>query len=406
MRKNFVAMIVYDRYYNLEKWLHCWKQCEHHDFEFVVIHNTDEEQPKYRQVCEQYGIKYIKRQNIGYDTAPFQDICLERLEGFDNNWEKLIWVTDDWIPMSKNFVKQYVNHYQEGVVGVVCTEVNDLVKKHIRTGGFLISKDISRRLTFDVEKISSKHDCYLFEHLSSNAFYEQMINMGLSVVVVAPLDKAPIWDTEHRASLDRMEEHNNVFYSTRKVIVICPIYNSFPQIISSMITQTHQDWELYLIHDGKGDKKILDYVKLIDDPRIWYIETKERVGKYGHDIRQKYLKEINDLDGDYVLITNADNYHTPNCLETLIKGFDSLSVNATYCETMIHSYIGWKTIECRLERGYLDCACVMVRKSVACLVGWNDTETHSADWTYFEQLANHVGWHSFKKVEGCLLIHN
>jgi hypothetical protein len=341
---------------------------------------------------------------VGYDTAPFQDICLERLEGFDNDWDKLMWATDDWFPMAKNFIKQYVNHYEEGV-GVVCTEVSEQVKKHIRTSGFIISKEVSKRIIFDTDVIRSKEDCYMFEHLSNNALYEQIINMGLSVVLVAPLQNAPIWDSEHRASLNRMDEHNNVFYSTQKVIVLCLIYNSFPQIISSMITQSHKDWELYLIHDGEAPKDIIDYVNFANDDRIKFIQTNERIGNYGHPLRQKYLNELKTSDADYILITNGDNYHTPNCLEALVKGFDANTI-ATYCDTMVHSYIEWKIIECKLERGYLDCACVMVRKDVACKVGWNDTTSHSSDWTYFEDIAKSYSWDNFKKVNGCLLIHN
>jgi hypothetical protein len=403
--KNYIGLVVYDRYSNLQNWLHCWSLCEHHDFELVVIHNTDTEQPNYILLCEQYGVKYIKRPNVGFDTAPFQDICLERLEGFDNNWDKLMWVTDDLFPMSKNFIKEYVNHWQDGVVGVVCTEISNEVKTHIRTSGYLISKEISKRITFPQNVIVTKNDCYQFEHLSPNALYEQIINMGLKVIMVSPLPTSPMWDTDHRKNLNRYNEHNAAFNSTNKVLVICPIYKSFPQIISSMINQTHKDWEMYLIHDGQADQKLIDYVNFINDDRIKFIQTEQRLGNYGHYIRQKYLKELINVNADYLVITNGDNYHTPNCLDVMVKGFDSTTV-ATYCESMVHSYIDWKIIECKLERGYIDCAGVMVRKNIACNVGWNDITSHSSDWTYFQDIAAINGWQNFKKVNGCLLIHN
>jgi hypothetical protein len=228
MKKNFVCLIIYDRYINLEKWLHCWSKSVHHDFELVVIHNSDFEQTPYKSICEYHKIKYIQRPNVGYDIGAFQDVCLERLNDFDNNWDKLLWITDDWFPMDKNFVKQYVNHYQKDVTEVVCTEISDEWKKHIRTSGFLISKSVSQRLTFDTPHIVTKDDCYNFEHRSSNALYEQIINMGYRVEVVAPLSVAPLWDVNSRPNLLRMNEHNNVFYSSNKVIVLSPIYNSYP----------------------------------------------------------------------------------------------------------------------------------------------------------------------------------
>jgi hypothetical protein len=405
MNKNFVCLTVYDRYENLERWLHCWNKSVHHDFELVVIHNTDSEQQQYKSLCEYHKVKYIQRHNVGFDIGAFQDVCLERLNGFDNNWDKLLWIVDDWFPMDKNFIKQYVNHFKKDITEVVCTEISDEYKRHIRTSGFLISKSTSKRLNFDVEQVVSKEDCYNFEHRSNNAFYEQVVNMGIKVELVAPLHLAPLWDVNARPHLMRMDEHNNVFYSSNKVIVLAPIYNSYPQIVSSMITQTHQDWELYLVQDGNEDKKIGEYVKFVNDSRVKYFESEERIGNYGHPIRKEYLKKFADIDADYIVITNGDNYHTPNYLETLIKGFDSNTI-ATYCDTMSHSYIQWKIINCRLELGYLDCAGVMVRKDAACSVGWNDTDTHSSDWKYFQDISNVYGWHKFKKVEGCLLIHN
>jgi hypothetical protein len=111
------------------------------------------------------------------------------------------------------------------------------------------------------------------------------------------------------------------------------------------------------------------------------------------------------LFGPSFLITNGDNYHTPNCLENLVKGFDVNTV-ATYGEAMVHSYFGWGIIKCSLNCGYIDCASVMVRKDVACSVGWNDVVSHSSDWTYFEDIAKVHGWHTFKELGGCLLINN
>jgi len=405
MKKNYVALLVHDRFDNLKRWLHCWHNCEKHDFELFVIHNTDVDMPEYHSLCVEYGINYIKRQNVGFDSAPFQDICLERLGGIDNNWEKLIWVTDDWIPMSKNFVKMYVNHFVELEVGVVCTEMSDVVKTHIRTSGFLISKTASRNLIWDVPQIVDKDQCYDFEHRSPNALYEQILRMGLRVELVSQLHESPIWDSGHNAHMNRWAEHENVFYPKNKVAIICPIYKSYPQIISSMVTQTYTNWELYLVHDGESDDFLKKYVSIVNDDRIKFMETKERGGQYGHPIRQELLLNLKHSDCEYILITNGDNYHTPNCLEKLVNGFDSDSV-ATFCESMVHSYFGWKSMDCHLALGHLDCACVMVRKDIACNTGWNDIVNHSSDWTYFDDIAKVHGWDRFKKVEGCLLIHN
>jgi len=216
---------------------------------------------------------------------------------------------------------------------------------------------------------------------------------------------APLWDTVHRADINRMQEHENMFYLDKKVLIICPIYKSFPQIVSSMITQTYQNWEMFLVHDGPAEQWLINYINYIKDDRIKFIQTQKRSGDWGHSIRQTYVKHCENIEGDYLLITNGDNYHTPNALEVMVKGFE-LDIVATYCESMAHSHIDWKVIQCRPERGYMDCAGVMVKKDAACQVGWMDATSHSADWIYFQDIGNKFGWDKFKKVEGCLLIHN
>jgi hypothetical protein len=405
MKKNYISLVVYDRYENLERWIHCWNLCNHHDFELVVIHNTDEiAENKFKELCESNDVKYIQRLNVGYDIGIFQDICLERLEGFDNDWGMLFSIPDDFIPMTKDFVKDFVKVLNK-YVHLVCAEISDEYKTHIRTVGFLITKDISKVLTFDKDIITSKEDCYEFEHRSNNTLYEQVIRMGFNPQMANTLETSPLWDINHRASLNRWDEFNNVFYNTQKIAIICPIYKSYPQIISSMITQTHKDWELYLVHDGEADQFLRDYVNLVNDDRIKFIETEERLGSYGHPIRAKYLEKLKKSDCSYVLITNGDNYHTPNCLENMIKGFDE-NVVATYCDFMAHSYFGWGIINCTMEYGKIDCACVMVRKDIACSVGWSDVINPPSDWTYFTDIANRVSWDKFRRVGGCLLVHN
>jgi hypothetical protein len=89
----------------------------------------------------------------------------------------------------------------------------------------------------------------------------------------------------------------------------------------------------------------------------------------------------------------------------MLSGFKS-GIVATYCSQMIHNYVNYKVIDCRLQRGYLDCSGVMLKLPEAKSVGWNDVNSHSADWFFFEDIIKKYGLKSFAKVDGCLLIHN
>ena len=432
--KTTVAIVIYDRIQNLKTWLKCWEQCDKAGAKLVIIHNVDKDfNPEFERICKEHSVKYIQRKNVGYDVGAFHDVCKERLPGFDNDWDNLLWIIDDHLPMSKYFVQDFLNALALPKAGVSCMEISDEVKPHIRTGGFCIKKWISKRLSFDVERITTKEDCFNFEHRSKNAFLEQIKRMGLTAVMVnKDLAKSPLWDTDYRAYLNRVTEFNNLF-KMKKVTFICPIYNSFPEIISSLINQTHHTWELILVHDGKNETGLKALIDIINDSRITYIETPERKGNWGHYYRQFYLNEIKEgriaPDTEYIVISNADNHHVPVYCEYLLNGFiKNPDAVAVYCSQMVHGYMSnqqinsftelqpssdlkwdtyrWGIINCRLQLGYIDCGCVMIRKDAACEVGWRDIETHSSDWTYFEDVIKKFGPEKWVKVAGALFVHN
>lgn len=422
--KIIVAIIVYNRYQNLERWLKCWQQCNQIG-QLVVIHTGDEVE-KFKKVCIHYGIKamphtetfertvnYIHRPNIGFDIGSFQDVCKERLAGFDNDWDYLLWCTDDTFPMTKDFISPFIEKLQEPGVGISCMQLSAAVSPHVRTTGFCITKETSLKIIFPVDPITTKTHCYFFEHRGGQkTFTNQIRNMGLSCEAVAPNKTSPFWDSGYWKRLDRENEHEQVFQTGKKkgdkVTFICTIYNSYPQIISCLLLQTHKNWELILIHDGPSSNGMLSYIPA-DDKRITYIETKERQGNWGHGLRKWALDEIREgrlSDPDYIVITNADNYHVPAFTKSLLSGFESHTAVASYCESMVHSYIGWGVIPCRFERGFIDCAGVMVKRDIACEIGWRDIKTHSSDWEYFKDIADRYHSRNFIKVPGCLLVHN
>lgn len=254
---------------------------------------------------------------------------------------------------------------------------------------------------------------------------------------------APLWDTELRAKLKRMDEFNKVFNSqeyeasstppTETVTFICPVYNTYPEILSSLINQTHKDWKLLLLHDGVNSTGIRELVNFLNDPRITYIESPEHNGKWGHPLRQWALTEIKNgklaQRTDYIVITNGDNHLVPTFCEYMLQGFKrNPDAIATYCSQMIHGALSpqivttipqgaqkmnslewrnwrWGLIQCKLELGHIDCSGVMVRKDIACEIGWRSME-HSSDWIYFSDIMKRYGKDRWEKVDGCLLIHN
>ena len=210
--KTIVAIIVWNRFENLSLWVNCWKQCLKSDAQLVVVHNLENENnnSKYSKLCKDNGILYVPRENKGFDIGAFQDVCKERLVNFPNQWDNLIWITDDCIPMSKDFVGQFLERLSDN--NLPCYEISDQVKRHIRTTGFLVTKDISKKLTFPKERIESREDCYQFEHKSEKAFYEQIVTMGRTPVMINnDLRLSPLWDAGVRGHLNLMRKHESIF---------------------------------------------------------------------------------------------------------------------------------------------------------------------------------------------------
>lgn len=417
MKKVNVCVVVYDRFDNIKEWCRVWAMCETSDANLVIIHNYENEHARdaYAKFCAELGAVYIPRVNVGFDIGAFQDVCRGRITLPPA--EYMLWCPDDLSPMRPGFLAEYLRHFTD-TVRVVAYEVSTEVRRHIRTTGFMMASKDLQEITFPIDPITTKWHCYQFEHREpGQTFLDVIEQKGWSVMQVhRDVDHSCMWDKGHQSTAAkarrtrRGQEYAIAFPKKRPesnelVTVICPIYRDrWPQIVASMQQQTHQNWHLILVHDGPCDVDLEEVLTRFNDPRVTFRETPERQGSWGHYIRKQLVSEL--PDNGFVVITNSDNHHVPVYLEYMIRGFDKPSTVATYCSMMVHSYLAWKVIMCKLIQGYLDCAGVMVRAHIAKQVGWNHTEAHSSDWLYFSDIANAHGWHNFKKVEGCLLIHN
>ena len=407
---TIVTIIVYDRFDNLERWVNCMKGSP---YQLVVIHNDNGESRKFAKYCRENNVMYFRRDNIGFDIGSFQDVCSNKIEGFPD-WTNMLWCADDTICVKKDFVELFLSKLNGH--STPCMEISREVTPHIRTTGFMISRDMASRIVFPADKVTTKDQCYHFEHRGGRqTFFHQLNRMGKRPVMVSSLPSSPLWDIGNKRHLrmnrwSEFEQNFNGKIISDKVVMICLIYNSYPQIISSLICQTHQNWELILIHDGKNETGLAKIVADTGDKRIKLIETKERKQNWGHYWRQWALNELKEgrlSDADYVVIGNSDNYIPPIALKTMLDGFKA-NPNAVgvFGAEMSHSYRAWDSQPCRMERGYIDCAGVMLKKDIACEVGWKDIESHSADWFFFQDIINRYGKHNFVKVRGNLLTHN
>lgn len=230
--KVVVAVVVYNRWENIDRWVSVWKQCETAGAQLVIIANDDNVsrvQPAYFKDSHAQNVIVLNRPNVGYDIGAFQDVCRNRLPGFPD-YDYLLWCTDDTIPMDPNFISKFTDPFEKGI-GLTCMQISSEYTYHVRTTGFCIPKTIARRLKFPADPITTKQECLHFEHQGhSRTMYRQIIiGMRQKIVQVTPLEQSPLYDmgfwyrnaeAKKVAHLhDRMAEHYKIFptFSNEKV---------------------------------------------------------------------------------------------------------------------------------------------------------------------------------------------
>lgn len=177
--KIIVAVVVHNRFFNIRDWITIWKAAGLQDAELVVIHNYDGSE-KIKMLCEDNGIRYVRRTTGGFDIGAFQDVCFERLAGFSNEWDYLLWCTDDVVPICRDFLSVFIRPLVEKHTELTCMQISDEIVRHVRTTGFCITKELSLLLAFPANPITTRRECLLFEHRGDrNTLYQQCLTLGI-----------------------------------------------------------------------------------------------------------------------------------------------------------------------------------------------------------------------------------
>jgi len=130
--------------------------------------------------------------------------------------------------------------------------------------------------------------------------------------------------------------------STKPIIdIIAVAFEKLDELkvfVQSWLNQTEKNWKLTVIHDGPNNKfeSIMDSYKKIDSERINFYCTQDRFNDYGHSLREIGLKNV---QGEFTLITNADNYFIPKAIEFINQAYFKSECKAdVIIYDMIHSH--------------------------------------------------------------------
>jgi len=190
-------------------------------------------------------------------------------------------------------------------------------------------------------------------------------------------------------------------------------YGELKVFVQSIFNQSSDDWFLTICHDGPSDEfnVIMKNYAASAANKIKFFHTESRFNDYGHTLRDLMLKEI---QGEYVLLTNADNYFIPKAIEYL-KNCTIETDAEVILFNMIHSHNRpggrplppYSFFETDFKRGSIDVSSAIVNKTLAEKVGFRD-KTHDGDATYFEDILQQKKGQALKvaKISRVLFVHN
>jgi len=173
----------------------------------------------------------------------------------------------------------------------------------------------------------------------------------------------------------------------KMVSVILPVYNCelyVAKAINSILSQTHDDFELIILNDGSSDRSH-DIISGFKDSRIRYYKEPQNIGKVS--IVNKGLTYIN---GDFIAMQDADDWSEPERLQKQVAAFEdpNLVVCFTGYNLIGHTKHGsvCRVDDTSLRKEFIDCgflnheefipthcSTMMARKSVIDLVGGYST---------------------------------
>jgi hypothetical protein len=126
----------------------------------------------------------------------------------------------------------------------------------------------------------------------------------------------------------------------------------------SIERQRYDNWELVFVTDGPNPAA-REIVSRSGDARVKLVETEKPLGRWGHPYRQR---GIDACTGDYIGLSNDDNYYVPGYLEQMVNALRKEDALLAMCG-MLHSYNAWKVEEPGFDLGSWIARADLVRRT-------------------------------------------
>jgi GT2 family glycosyltransferase/glycosyltransferase involved in cell wall biosynthesis len=186
--------------------------------------------------------------------------------------------------------------------------------------------------------------------------------------------------------------------SSRKVSIIMPAFNretTIERSLKSVLTQTHENWELLIVDDGSTDGTIAVVNRLLErsDEKV-----RERVSIVSMSANQGVSAARNAglerATGDYIAYLDSDNIWHPAYLRTMLSALEQTKRGSAYCGQDIYYSEGDRDLlygarlhpfcpSALVSRNFIDLNAFMHARFEDCQLWRFDTSMRRlVDWEY------------------------
>jgi GT2 family glycosyltransferase/glycosyltransferase involved in cell wall biosynthesis len=127
--------------------------------------------------------------------------------------------------------------------------------------------------------------------------------------------------------IEKIYAENSSYFDQLRLSVVMPTYNRADRIVasvSSVIAQSHPNWQLLIVDDGSTDNTAEVLEEQLKDSRIHYEKTLQS------GVSAARNRGLELAKGEFVFYLDSDNLWTPDCLRNMIVFMIEGNLDAAY----------------------------------------------------------------------------
>src|SRR5581483_3683087 len=171
-----------------------------------------------------------------------------------------------------------------------------------------------------------------------------------------------------------------------KISMVVACYENTKKILvplGSFQSQTHENWECIIVHDGPGGFLLEHKIRSLQDPRFQFYRLPENSGDWGNSCKE-YGSQL--ATGDYIGHSNDDNFYAPVYFEWMLRAMKEQEAQFVYCN-MIHSHRQYQPMSCDTKACHIDGGGWIAEAEIVKTTPWPSPKSDNhADGYYVESL--------------------